>query len=99
MTTTAELFREIHRLRRFIQNLQEQIDRAPRQLKIQQGKVARQEELQREGQETLKKLKVTIHEKEVSLKATHTLIAKHIKQMETAEGKKEYDALQAEITS
>ena len=77
--------------------MQQQLARAPLQLKAQQAKVARQEELRSEGQETLKKLKVAIHEKEVSLKATHTLIAKHSKQLETAASKKEYDALSLEI--
>src|SRR5437773_1316484 len=93
MSGPAVLFREIHRLRRHIRELQDQVDRAPRVLKTQQAKVARQEEIQREGQDHLKKLKVSIHEKEVSLKATHGLVAKHLKQMETAESKKEYDAL------
>jgi predicted nucleic acid-binding Zn-ribbon protein len=97
MTTPAILFREIHRLRRNIRDLQDQIERAPRQLKIQQGKVAHQEQLHREGQETLKKLKITTLEKESELKAAHALVNKHLKQMETAEGKKEYDALQLEI--
>jgi predicted nucleic acid-binding Zn-ribbon protein len=97
MSTPAVLFREVHRLRRYIHELQEQLARAPRQLQAQKNKVARQEELQREGQEHLKKLKVSIHEKEVSLKSTHGLIAKHLKQMETASEKKEYDALQLEI--
>jgi predicted nucleic acid-binding Zn-ribbon protein len=97
MSGPAVLIREIHRLRRNIRELQEQIERAPRQLKAQQAKVARQEELQREGQEALKKLKVAIHEKEVSHKATHGTISKHLKQMEKAESKKEYDALQLEI--
>jgi predicted nucleic acid-binding Zn-ribbon protein len=97
MSGPATLFREIHRLRLFIRELQEQIDRAPRLLKTQQGKVAYQEELQREGHETLKKLKLSILEKESELKATHATVAKHLKQLETAESKKEYDALQLEI--
>ncbi len=97
MSNPAILIREIHRLRRFIRELQEQLDRAPRQLKVQQAKVARQEELQREGQETLKKLKISIHEKEVTLKATHNVIAKHTQQLQTSSSKKEYDALQSEL--
>jgi predicted nucleic acid-binding Zn-ribbon protein len=97
MSTPALLFREVHRLRRYIHELQEQLKRAPIQLKAQQNKVARQEELQREGQDYLKKLKVSTLEKESSLKSTHAQIAKHLKQMETASEKKEYDALQSEI--
>src|ERR1700733_6509364 len=97
MSNPAVLIREVHRLRRFIRDLQEQLDRAPRQLKAQQAKVARQEELHREGQETIKKRKIATHEKEVTLKATHTVVAKHAQQLQTASAKKEYDALQSEL--
>ena len=97
MSDPATFFREIHRLRRFAHDLQEQIERVPRQLKIQQAKVARQEEIQRETQEGIKRLKITAHEKEVSLKSTLNQIAKYEKQLNEATAKKEYDALQLEI--
>jgi predicted nucleic acid-binding Zn-ribbon protein len=97
MPGLAVLMREIHRLRRFANDLQEQIDRAPRQLKLQQARVARQEEVQRETQEAIKRLKITTHEKEVSLKSAHAQIAKYEKQLNEAAAKKEYDALQLEI--
>lgn len=99
MPGPAVIFRELHRLRRFARDLQEQIDRIPRQLKIQKAKVEHQEKVQREAQDGLKKLKVAIHEKEVTLKTTHSQIAKHEKQREKAESKKEYDALQVEIAA
>jgi predicted nucleic acid-binding Zn-ribbon protein len=99
MPGPAVIFREIHRLRRFARDLQEQIERIPRQLKAQKAKVEHQEKVQREAQEGLKKLKVTLHEKEVTLRTTHNQIAKHEKQREKAESKKEYDALQVEITA
>jgi uncharacterized protein len=97
MSGPAVLFREIHRLRRLAHELQEQIDRLPRQQKAQQAKVTRQEEILRAAQDAIKHLKVEIHSKEVSLKTTHTQIAKHQKQLNEAESKKEYDALQHEI--
>src|SRR5262245_18304635 len=97
MSGPGDLFREIHRLRRYAQELQEQIDRVPRQLKINQAKVTRQEDLRREGQEAVKHLRVATHDKEVSLRTTHQQIAKHQQQLNKAESKKEYDALQAEI--
>ena len=97
MPGPAVLFREIHRLRRFTHDLQEQIDRAPRQQKAQQAKVARQEEIYREAQDAIKHLKVDIHSKEGLLKTTHGQIAKYQKQLNEAESKKEYDALQHEI--
>jgi predicted nucleic acid-binding Zn-ribbon protein len=97
MSGPAVLFREIHRLRRFAHELQEQIDRLPRQQKAQQAKVARQEEILHQGQDALKHLKVDIHAKEGTLKSTHGQIGKYQKQLNGAESKKEYDALQHEI--
>jgi predicted nucleic acid-binding Zn-ribbon protein len=99
MSAPGSALREIHRLRRHVKQLQEEIDRAPRQIKAQEAKVSRHEEVFKEAQETLKKLKVSVHEKEVSLKTTHAQIAKHKKQLNEAAGKKEYDALQAEIAA
>lgn len=92
-------FREVHRLRRFAQDLQEQLDRLPRQLKAQQAKVTRQEELLREAQDTIKHLKVAVHEKEVSLRTAHNQIAKRKKQLDEVSSKKEMDALQSELTA
>ena len=99
MSGPATLMREIHRLRRFTRDLQDQIDRLPRQAKAHQARIARQEELLKEAQEAVKKLKVAGHEKEVSLKTAHGQIAKYQKQLNEAASKKEYDALQAEIAA
>jgi predicted nucleic acid-binding Zn-ribbon protein len=99
MAGPAVVFREIHRWRRNAQNLQEQLERIPRQLKAQQARVARHEEAYRQAQEAIKRLKVSVHEKEVSLKTRGTQIAKHQKQLNEAESKKEYDALQAEVAA
>jgi predicted nucleic acid-binding Zn-ribbon protein len=99
MASTAELMREIHRLRRFARDLQEQIERAPQQLKVQKARVVRQEDAARENHEAIKKLKVTAHEKEVTLRTTHAQIAKHQAQLNAAASKKEYDALQTEIAA
>lgn len=97
MSAPALIFRDIHRLRRFLNDLQEQIDRVPRQLKAQQLRVKKQEDLQHETQETIKRLKVEAHSKEVTLRTTHSQISKYEKQLNEAASKKEYDALQSEI--
>ena len=97
MAGPAVLFREIHRLRRFGNELKEQIDRFPKQVLAQQAKVKRQEAAQHDGIDTIKKLKVTLHEKEVSLKSTNAQIKKYEGQINDVSGKKEYDALQLEI--
>ncbi len=97
MSGPAVVFRELHRLRRFAHELQEQIDRQPRLQKAQQAKVARQEENYRQAQDAVKHLKVEIHGKEGALKSTHGQIAKYERQLNEAGAKKEYDALQHEI--
>ncbi len=97
MAGPATILREIHRLKRHVTDLQSEIERAPRLLKTQQARVARQEELAREAQESLKRLKVTYHEKEVLLKTNLQQITKHEKQLNEAGSKKEYDVLKAEI--
>jgi uncharacterized protein len=97
MSGPAVVMREIHRLRKLARDLQDQLERGPRQLKAQQAKITRQETLLRDEQDAIKKLKVATHEKEVSLKTTHTQIAKYQKQLSESASKKEYDALQNEI--
>jgi uncharacterized protein len=99
MAGPALLFREIHRLRRFARDLQEQIERHPRLLKIQQAKVARQEEAQRDNQEAIKKLKVSIAQKELTLKTSNGQIAKYQKGMETASHAKEMEAFKHQIAT
>src|SRR5262245_66460591 len=90
------MLREIHRLRRHAKDLQTEIDRAPRQLALQKNKITLAEEAKTQAQEALKKLKVANHEREVSLKTTNALVAKHERQLNEATSKKEYDALKAE---
>jgi predicted nucleic acid-binding Zn-ribbon protein len=99
MPGPAAILREIHRLRRHARELQDRIAQLPRLLKAQQNKAARDEESLRQAQEHLKHLKVTTHDKEVSLKTARQQIQKYEKQLEEAGSKKEYDSLKAEINS
>jgi predicted nucleic acid-binding Zn-ribbon protein len=97
MAGPGQTLRELHRLRCHIRELEEQIARLPRLLSSHQARVANHEEGVRQAQDGIKRLKVTTHEKEVTLKTRNQDIAKHQKQLNQAESKKEYDALQAEI--
>jgi predicted nucleic acid-binding Zn-ribbon protein len=97
MPGPAAIFREIHRLRRHVKDLQIRIDQGPRQLRAHQSNVTAKEEEFLLAQEAIKKLKVKMHEDEVSLKATQQQLAKYLKQMNEATVKKEYDALRTEI--
>jgi uncharacterized protein len=99
MAGPASIMRELHRLRMHAKELQDRIEQAPRLLKAQQARAARQEELFREAQDAIKHLKVKAHEKEVTIKTTQQLIKKYEKQLEGATSKKEYDSLKAEITA
>jgi predicted nucleic acid-binding Zn-ribbon protein len=99
MSTPASVFRELHRLQKHASDLQEQIERGPQILKGHQVRVTRQEQAVHEAQEALKHLKVASHAKETTLKEAHQLIAKYEKQRNEATTRKEYDTLQAEISS
>lgn len=99
MASSAHVFRELHRLQKHARDLQEQIERGPQVLKGHQVRVTRQEQAVHEAQEGLKHLKVASHAKETSLKEAHQLIAKYEKQRNEATTRKEYDTLQAEISS
>ena len=99
MSGPASLFREIHRLRRYARDLQEQLDRIPRQLKVQQARLQKRQDDLRTAQEAIRKLKVTASDKEKLLKSKHTQIARYQEQVNLISSKKEYDALQLEIAA
>jgi len=97
MPGPAAILRELHRLHRHAEDLRTQINRGPQTIKAHQDKTAKHEELLQQAQESIKKLKVTLHEKEVNLKSQHQVIAKHEKQLNEVSSRKEYDALRGEI--
>ncbi len=90
--------REIHRIRRHARDLAEKTEQAPRRLKARQNQLVRQEEKVNQVHEQIQQFKVDIHDKEVSIRGIQTAIKKHEKQRDEAGNKKEYDALQLEIT-
>lgn len=97
MPGPASLFREIHRVRRFLRDVQEQLDRLPRQRKAHQARIASREQALRDEQEAIRKLKVTASDKEKQLKARGDQIARYEAQQTQVGSKKEYDALVLEI--
>src|SRR5262245_38304518 len=98
MAGPAVLFRVIHRLRRFARDLQEQLDRIPRQLKAQQAKLTRVEEAHRQAKEGVRHWKVKASDTEKLLKGKHGDIARFEKQRDQAGSTKEYEALGHEIS-
>lgn len=99
MAGIGDTFREIHRLRKHARDLQQEIDRGPIQLKARRGVAAKAADAGKAAHDDLKKLQVANREKEVSLKSTHTQIAKYEKQQDEVTDKKQYDALKLEIAS
>jgi predicted nucleic acid-binding Zn-ribbon protein len=99
MAGIGDTFREIHRLRKHARDLQQEIDRGPVQLKARRNVAAKAAEGTKDANEGLKKVKVGIHEKEVSLKAIHAQIAKYEKQLDDVKDKKQFDALKHEIAA
>jgi predicted nucleic acid-binding Zn-ribbon protein len=97
MAGPAVIFREIHRLRRFARDLQEQLDRIPRLLKAHQAKVVRAEEAHRQAKDEVRHWKVKASDGEKALKAKHGDIARFEKQRDQAGSTKEYEALGTEI--
>ena len=99
MPGPAVILKELHRLRRFIKDLETKIEQAPRQLAVQQKKLANQDEIAKAAHEHIKTLALGIREKEGSVKATQAQIAKYEKQLDASANKKEYDTLKVEIAS
>ena len=99
MPGPAVILKELHRLRRNIKDLETKIEQAPRQLGIQQKKLAFQEEAFKAAQDHLKSLALQLRDKDGSVKATQQQIVKYKKQLDSAANKKEFDTLNAEIAS
>jgi len=78
MSGPAAILREIHRLKKNVKDLQGEIERAPRLIRAQHTKAVRQDELYHRAQESLKKLKVGIKEKEGTLRSIHQVIARYM---------------------
>ncbi|NBS89856.1 hypothetical protein EBS67_07620 [bacterium] len=84
MTEPGIIFKEIHKYSIHAFELQEHIARIPRQIKAQKTRIERMEKEFKDFQDLLKKIKVSIHEKEVSFKELNAKIAKLQKQQNEA---------------
>lgn len=96
-TSVTRLLREIHRLRRYLRELQAEIDEGPRILRIEQERLDEEKRIYQDAHDTLKKLKLKQKDDEVTLKSTEARLAKLAADMNLAASKKEYDAKQSEI--
>ncbi len=99
MPGPAVILKELHRLRRNIKDLEARTEQAPKQLAVQQKKLANQEEIFLQAQEHLKNLALQMRDKDGSVKATQAQIKKYEKQLDEAANRKEYDTLKVEIAA
>ena len=97
MPGPAPLFREIHRLRSLIHEMDEQLARLPRAYRARQEALAKAEASLQAAHDGVKACKVAAAAREKSLREQHALIARHEEQLGTMASKKEYDAKQMEI--
>lgn len=80
-----------------VRDLQGEAEEATRQRKRQQSRATNAQKKLDEHKDALKHLRATVHEKEVSIKANHELIAKYQKQKQAASEQKQLDALTHQI--
>ncbi len=97
MSDPKTLLRELHRLHQRAESLRAEADEGPRRLRGQRAKCEQQQKTLQDAIDEIKRLKVTIHDKEVTLKATQQNLKKHRQQLNAAGSKKEYDALEREV--
>jgi uncharacterized protein len=95
-TPTPTLLRECHRLRKHLRDLKDEIDRGPRVLKIQQQKLANEEQAHKDHFDTIKKLKLKQKDDEGSLKTIEQQLDKLGTKSMTVTTMKEMDAVKHE---
>ncbi len=97
MSLPGLILKEIHRLKKHVKDLDAKLEQGPKAHKAHQLKVAQAEQALAQAQDGIKHLKVTIHEKETSIKGAQLTIEKLEKTPIT--NKKEYDALRSETNT
>src|SRR5262245_45050535 len=97
MPALTDTLRECHRLRRHLRDLQAEIDRGPRVLKLRQDSLDAERQAHKDHHDAITKLKLKQRTDEVSLKETETRLAKLETQLTTISVQKEYAAKESEI--
>lgn len=91
------VLKEAHRLRLHIQDLENRIAQAPRQMQLQKTKLLTAEDNLKKAQDEIRQLKLKILDREGAVKSTFQQISKWEKQRESAANQKEFTALDHEI--
>lgn len=93
------ILREIHRLRKFIRDLNSEIERGPRVMKAHQTKLANQEKAVKEAKEDLIKRKAAVRDLENRLRASSDLLVRHQQQLDTLTAPNQVEAKEHDIAN
>jgi uncharacterized protein len=97
MPPVTEVFREAHRLRKHLRELQKEIELGPRVLKSRQDELDEERQAHKDHYDAITRLKLKQREDEGTLKQTDTRLAKLEDQLTGISVQKEYDAKKSEI--
>jgi predicted nucleic acid-binding Zn-ribbon protein len=98
MRLLTDIFRECHRLRKHLRDLQTEIERGPRVIKAREETLESEREAHKEHHESIKKLKLKQRDDEGTLKQTDTRLSKLEEQLTGISNQKEFEAKKSEIS-
>jgi predicted nucleic acid-binding Zn-ribbon protein len=99
MTVEASALREIHRLHQQKSDLQSRLDRGPRQVKASEANLARLEAALEEAKEALKRTRMNVDSKNLSLKERESRILDVRARLNSASSNKEYQTFMEQMAA
>jgi predicted nucleic acid-binding Zn-ribbon protein len=99
MSITAEALRELHRLHRQATDLRDRLTRGPKQVKAREGNVAHLTNEFEAAKEALTKVKMSVKEKELSLKSREDRILDLQAKKNSCSSNREYQTLLEQIAA
>lgn len=97
MSTVLDTLKELHALHAELADVQEQLKRAPLQMKAKEAEVSKRETALATGRDALKRMKMDADSREVSLKSGEAKVADYKLKLNLCKSNKEFSALQEEI--
>ncbi|MBI5758845.1 MAG: hypothetical protein HZA46_10045 [Planctomycetales bacterium] len=89
--------KQLHRLHLQLKEVQDQLDRGPRQLKARQQIAIQKQETLEAAKQANKAAKMAVDQKNLQLKSCETKLSDHKGKLNSASSNREYDALRKEI--
>lgn len=99
MAVTAESLRELHRIHRQLADLNERLERGPRQIKAREMNVSKLKLAQSEAQETVQNTRIATDQKQLELKASEGRIEDWKAKLNGCSSNKEYQTLLEQIAA